>query len=93
MSNRKFTFGKYKGHDVESVINKDPRYVKWVVDNVNYFTLTKDETNLLCASLDKCIINDEENMEHREILKLMRNYGMHASEAMDFIEFDYPEYY
>lgn len=86
MSNRKFTFGKYKGHDVESVINKDPRYVKWVVDNVNYFTLSPAQKRNLGEELEK--------IEHnREVRHLMRRFGMHAIEAIDFIEYDYPEYY
>lgn len=28
-----FTFGKYKGQDIESVFQSDPGYVQWVADN------------------------------------------------------------
>lgn len=35
-----FTFGKYKNSKVEDIIEINPSYVKWALDNVKYFTLS-----------------------------------------------------
>ena len=37
--NDKFKFGKYKGQTLESVINKNPAYVKWCVKHLENFKL------------------------------------------------------
>ena len=76
---RTFTFGKYKGSLVSDVIRKDPGYVKWCEANIYWFSLTEDEQQIL--------------LETTETRKLMRKHGMHASEAMNFLEYDYPEHF
>lgn len=29
-------FGKYRGYQLEDVIQDDPNYISWLVDNTNY---------------------------------------------------------
>ena len=43
MDRRTFTFGKYKGEAVVSVIEKDPDYVLWAVRNIDFFDLQGEE--------------------------------------------------
>lgn len=38
-----FTFGKYKGYRVDDVIEFNPKYVRWVEENVSGFSLTKEQ--------------------------------------------------
>lgn len=38
-----FTFGKYKGQSIESVIKSNPNYVLWANDNVSFFTLSDEQ--------------------------------------------------
>lgn len=42
-----FTFGKYKGHSVMSVLNENPAYVEWCVNNIEWFTLGYEEQKRL----------------------------------------------
>lgn len=30
------SFGKYKGHQLEDVIEDDPNYIKWLINNTDY---------------------------------------------------------
>lgn len=39
----KITFGKYKGQEVETIMEKDPSYLLWANDNVSYFSLTDEQ--------------------------------------------------
>lgn len=41
-----FTFGKYKGQTVRSVIDTDPDYVLWCHKNVNHFSISDDLVEL-----------------------------------------------
>jgi hypothetical protein len=36
-----FSFGKYKGEQLQVVINTDPQYVEWCLDNVGWFDISK----------------------------------------------------
>ena len=81
-----FTFGKYKGKEVGKIICSDPQYVKWCVENVSFFTLSIEQEILLKEELEQIAYD-------REVNQMMRRYGMHATEAMDFLEYDYPEYF
>ncbi len=45
--NSKFTFGKYKGKEVEPIIVQDPTYVKWCINNVEFFELSDRAKSLL----------------------------------------------
>jgi hypothetical protein len=33
----KFTFGKYKGQLVAEILQNDPEYIQWCVDNIHWF--------------------------------------------------------
>lgn len=39
------TFGKYKGRKTEDVININPFYIKWCIDNVAFFHLPEHLQN------------------------------------------------
>ena len=81
-----FNFGKYKGIDIDKVIHSDPRYVQWAEENVSFFSLSSEQKEILREEIEKFDLN-------RETRSLMYKYGMHATEAMNFIEYDYPEYF
>lgn len=42
-----FTFGKYKGRSVMSVLSENPAYVEWCVNNIEWFTLGLEEQKRL----------------------------------------------
>ena len=80
------TFGKYKGSTVVHVIHINPRYVQWAEKNIPFFSLSPTQKRNLEVELERRELEHEAN-------KLMRKYGMHVTEAMDFIEYDYPEHF
>ena len=82
----KFTFGKHKGRPVTEVIKENPGYVAWCAENVSFFTLSVSQAQALEA--------EQVDREYdRYVRHLIKEYGMHATEAMDYIEYDMPEYY
>lgn len=48
-----FGFGKYKYEPIERVIEKDPTYVKWCIDNVKGFYLNDYKRKLLHEKLSE----------------------------------------
>ena len=42
-----FTFGKYKGRSVIDVLNENPAYVEWCVNNIKWFSLDDTEQKML----------------------------------------------
>jgi hypothetical protein len=80
------TFGKYKGKTVDQVIHINPRYIQWAEENVSFFTLSDSQKRNLEEELEMIDHN-------REVKSLMKKYGMNVTEAEDFIEYDYPEYF
>ena len=44
---RRLTFGKYKGWKVFDLILSNPDYIKWADKNIPYFSLTKNEKDML----------------------------------------------
>lgn len=40
-------FGKYKGEQVQDIIEKDPDYIRWCLDNIDWFGLTKEAKAVL----------------------------------------------
>ena len=40
IENNKFAFGKYKNKDIYEVLNENPSYIRWCLNNINEF---KDE--------------------------------------------------
>ena len=81
-----FRFGKYKGVNIDKIIHSDPRYVQWAEENVSFFSLSSEQKEILREEIEKFDLN-------RETRSLMHKYGIHATEAMNFIEYDYPEYF
>lgn len=47
----KFTFGMYKGKDVDTIIKINPKYVLWAERNVSYFHLTQEQHNACISSM------------------------------------------
>lgn len=39
-----FSFGQYRGRDIEEIRFRDPRYVRWCVENVEGFRLTAEKS-------------------------------------------------
>ncbi len=41
-----FTFGKYKGYKVDTIIEINPKYALWADQNVSFFSLTEEQRNM-----------------------------------------------
>lgn len=41
-SDKKLTFGKYKGRMIGTVMQTNPKYLLWLEDNVDFFDLPED---------------------------------------------------
>lgn len=46
-------FGKYKSRMLEEIIAIDPTYVRWALENIKEFDITKRATQILKLSLDQ----------------------------------------
>lgn len=47
----RFTFGKFKGKSISEVIDTDPHYVEWAVNNVDWFDIDDEQREELEKSL------------------------------------------
>lgn len=47
----RFYFGKYKGKTLSYVLNIDPKYIEWCIDNIKEFKLTKSVLKQLYINL------------------------------------------
>ena len=43
----KLTFGKHKGKTIEDVLEDDPRYLRWCMENIDDFELDRAVEHLL----------------------------------------------
>lgn len=41
----KLTFGKHKGSTIEEVLEDDPNYIEWAIDEIEWFELDQNATN------------------------------------------------
>jgi hypothetical protein len=71
---RLFTFGKYKGHEISTVLAVDPQYCLWAHNTVSFFQLTEEELKLTRESTRK-----PENQPRRR----RRRYGPNDQDAYD----------
>jgi len=44
-----FTFGKYKGEFFVDIIEKDPCYIQWCMESIDWFTLSPDDQDYVNA--------------------------------------------
>jgi hypothetical protein len=47
----KLTFGKYKGYTIEDVLEDDPNYLEWAIDEIEWFELDEIATKELNNNL------------------------------------------
>lgn len=52
----KLTFGKYKGQSVDEVIDNDPDYLVWAVEEIDWFELDEETEK----ELEDGILNGED---------------------------------
>ena len=85
-----FTFGKYKGRDVDEIICASPFYVKWCLENVSFFSITDEQKK----KLDKIIDEIEEEASERALIRYhMWRFGLTYREAEDYIDEEmFPHY-
>ena len=90
-------FGKYKGKTILQVIDEDPAYIVWCIRNVKNFIIDDNLNKELCKQYDehfrKFNRTQVNGYTNNDVQILMRKYNMHATEAMNFLEYDIPEYY
>jgi hypothetical protein len=91
------TFGKFKGKTILQVIEENPAYIVWCIRNVKNFTIDDNLSKELCKQYDehfrKYNLTQANGYTNNDVQTLMHKYNMHATEAMDFLEYDIPEYY
>jgi hypothetical protein len=91
------TFGKFKGKTILQVIEENPAYIVWCIRNVKNFTIDNNLSKELCKQYDehfrKYNLTQANGYTNNDVQTLMHKYNMHATEAMDFLEYDVPEYY
>lgn len=49
----KLRFGKYKGYTVEDVLEKDPEYLLWLLENVEHFEVDKALQDAIMRAVGK----------------------------------------
>lgn len=90
--NDQLDFGKYEGKKVETVLNKDPKYLDWALKNVKEFDLTqevKDDLKNKEASNKKIGLNDKipfgkyKGEKITDILRLDKEYIEHFKNRFD----------
>jgi hypothetical protein len=90
-------FGKYKGKTILQVIEKNPAYIVWCIRNVKNFTIDDNLSKELCKQYDEHFKKynriQANGYTNNDVQRHMHKYNMHATEAMDFLEYDVPEYY
>lgn len=77
-------FGKYKGRTVLEVIDENPSYIVWCIRNVKGFVIDKKLSDDLIAQYERHLKNLR--CDNDVVTRLMQRYGMHATEAIDFID-------
>jgi hypothetical protein len=93
----RLNFGKYKDKTILQVIEENPAYIVWCIRNVKNFTIDDNLSKELCKQYDehfrKYNQTQANGYTNNDVQRLMRKYNMHATEAMDFLEYDVFEYY
>ena len=47
------TFGKYKNRPVQDVMDTDPNYFEWCIDNIEWFNLDQEAERYMKARVDE----------------------------------------
>ena len=53
--NTKLNFGKYKGSTVQEIIKKDPEYLGWAEDTIDWFVLDDEAESALDYAIYEAI--------------------------------------
>lgn len=87
--NEVFKFGKYKGQTILQVLDKNAGYIVWCIQNVKGFQIDENLKQEILRQHSKWQYQRENAQCNAQIKALMEkpNY-MHATEAMDFIEYE-----
>lgn len=64
----KFDFGKYKGDTLNGILNTDPEYLKWCVDNVDWFCVEEEILDEIFYNHTNIMITDEWIIELNDCL-------------------------
>ena len=92
--NNTLTFGKYKGKTILQVIKEKPAYIVWCVRNIKNFNIDNTLAKELCRQYDEHFWKYSLSKYNDNIRILMdKPYNMHATEAMDYLEYDTPEHW
>ncbi len=62
----RFTFGKYKGEEIDEIIEVNPKYVLWAERNVSYFSLTPKQHRACITVIRGGRLSYFDRMEFRE---------------------------
>lgn len=54
----RLTFGKHQGETLQDVIDDDPQYIEWIIENIPTFDLDTITMDYLEGSLDPFVVID-----------------------------------
>ena len=92
------TFGKFKAKTILQVINENPAYIVWCIKNVAGFSIDPTLSKELCNQYDEHFrrynLAQANGYTSADVKRLMEKpYCMHATEAMDYLEYDVLKHY
>lgn len=59
----KLNFGKYRGRTIDEILDEDPTYIRWCIDNIYWFKLSKEDEETVRTYADYC---DREMEEYED---------------------------
>jgi len=94
-ANTKFDFGKYKGKRLNSILNTNPLYIKWCIENIEWFFTEDDLLKEVLKSNNRLtIVIDDETKEIELVDSSLKTLEINNSKIMKYvtIQDSYDEY-
>lgn len=67
----KLSFGKYEGQVIDDIIDTNPKYIQWCLENVKWFSLSKSLVQRLANALNA---ENPEYLEEDEAYENMQEW-------------------
>lgn len=80
--NNKFQFGKYKGKTLLYVLDNNPQYIIWCINNIKEFKINNTLKNDLLTKYN----NWNVQRERKYIYNQMKQYNLSASDYLSLSE-------
>lgn len=80
--NDEFQFGKYKGKTLFYVLDNNPQYIIWCINNIKEFKIDNNLKNELLTHYNNWIVQ----RERKHIYNQMKQYDLTASDYLSLSE-------